>query len=82
VVREIVRGRTGDARWQVVIDRPGTIDAMELNVEHAGGDGEELRRALVKDVKGAIGLTCTVTTVAPGTLAEDAPAIVDRRDFR
>jgi hypothetical protein len=56
---------------------------MRLQVELADGDSsEELSRALVKDVKGAIGLTCVVETVAPGTLAEDAPPIVDKRDFR
>jgi len=81
VLEQLVRARTDGARWHVTVHRPGTIDSMLLRVEHPGGDGAELRGALVKDVKGAIGLTCEVETVPPGTLPEDGPRIDDRRDF-
>jgi phenylacetate-CoA ligase len=84
VVEQLVRARAGATRWQVVIDRPKNLDAMWLRVE-ADADGDaaaELCRSLVRDVKGAIGLTCEVEAVAAGTLATDAPAIHDKRNFR
>jgi phenylacetate-CoA ligase len=82
VVDQLVRARFGAARWQVVVDRPGTIDTMSLQVEADEAVLAGLSAALVQDVKGSIGLTCEVAAIPPGTLAHDAAPIVDRREFR
>lgn len=81
LVEQIIRGRTGAATWQIHIDRPGTIDTMRLVVESPvdGDEASALCRALVADVKGAVGLTCDVETAAVGSLPSDGPRILDRR---
>jgi phenylacetate-CoA ligase len=83
LMEQIVRGRVGVTRWQIQVKRTGTIDEMRVQIE-SGDTGDAavgLCRSLVKDIKGAIGLTCVVETIASGTLPEDAPRIDDLRDL-
>lgn len=83
VVRQVVAARASDARWQVLIDRPGNLDRMTLRLESklVGDTAEALRRALVRDVKGAIGLTCEVELVGAGSMPDELPPIADARTF-
>jgi phenylacetate-CoA ligase len=65
----------GLGRFQLVIDRPDRQDHLTVRVE-----SEHHREAdIIQSLKDGIRLTCAVELLAPGTLAADAPVVVDRR---
>lgn len=69
-------------RFQLVVDRPGTQDTLAIRIEHAGAT--DARPRLAEDagrrVKEAIRLSADVELVDLGTLGENAPLVVDKRD--
>ena len=74
--------RIGDlGRFQLVIDRPGNQDTIAIRVEHGGAaaDRPGLAQQATAALKEGIRLTCDVELIDPGTLADDAPTVDDRR---
>lgn len=71
----------GLGRWQLIIDRPGTQDTLEVVIEDAGPEGQRDDRArqTVERLREAVRVTATVTLVQPGSIPTDAETIVDRR---
>jgi phenylacetate-CoA ligase len=67
----------GLGRFQLVIERPGRHDMLTVRVE-----SEHDRRAdIVQALKDGIRLTCEVELVRPGSMAADAPVVVDLRSL-
>ena len=73
----------GLGRWQVVIDRPGTQDTVELLVEgEAFVSGEDNRAPIVAArFHEATRLSAKVTMVRPGGIPATADVFVDRRNL-
>ena len=67
------------ARARLVVDNPGGVDRMTLEVEAPAG--EALREALVTTVREVTKLRGDVAFVAPGSLPNDGKVIDDRRRY-
>lgn len=67
--------------WQLIIDRPGTQDTLELVSEDTGPEAtrEALGQRTVEVLREAIHLTATVTLVPQGSISTDAETVIDRR---
>jgi phenylacetate-CoA ligase len=79
-----VDGLTGN--YQLVVDRePYRLDELQVRVEaRAGADREALRERAEQSIKETIGLTVTVTVLAPGALPRPegkAKRVIDLRDL-
>lgn len=66
------------ANWQIRVGNPGGRDALVVLVET---DAEIDTNAFAADFQSVMKLKPVVETVQPGTIAEDAPRLVDERTF-
>ncbi|MGQ9556109.1 MAG: phenylacetate--CoA ligase family protein [Anaerolineae bacterium] len=81
-IQAVVANHTEFRRCQVVADRQGVQDTLTVRLEQSvEGITEDLRPVLVKELKDAIGLSCQIEVLPPGTFAENEPMCVDRRQF-
>lgn len=70
------------ARYQAVIDRPGTMDRLVLTLEPApGADLADQRNAIANALQEVIKVQAQIQIAAPGALAENAPLLEDRRTW-
>jgi len=74
--------------YQLIIDKAGALDAVELNVEvgekffgEAGGVKElqAIEKRIVKDMKDYLSISPRVKLVAPQTLAGKGGKVIDKR---
>jgi len=74
--------------YQLIIDKVGALDAVELNVEvgekffsEAGGVKElqSIEKRIVKDMKDYLSISPRVKLVAPQTLKEKGKKVIDKR---
>lgn len=76
-VATLVARHAGIGRARLVVENPGGLDRMTLEVEAPAG--EALREALVATLREVTKLRGEVAFVAPGTLPNDGKVIDDRR---
>jgi phenylacetate-CoA ligase len=76
-VAAVVARHAAVARARLVVENPGGLDRMTLEVEAPAGDA--LRDALVASVREVTKLRGEIAFVAPGTLPNDGKVIDDRR---
>lgn len=73
---------SGVARYQAVVERPGTMDELTVSVEpmpHATLDDE--LAAIGQALRDTIKLRAALEVVEAGTLGQDTPPIEDRRSW-
>jgi phenylacetate-CoA ligase len=82
----ILKDRTLEPHYQLVITRPGNLDEMAVEVERSPGsgaaDGDAAGRKLAHLIKSMIGVTADVRVVPPGSVERSigkAKRVVDRR---
>jgi len=76
-VAALVARHAGIGRARLVVENPGGLDRMTLEVEAPAGDA--LRDALVATLREVTKLRGEIAFVAPGTLPNDGKVIDDRR---
>ena len=76
-VATLVARHAGIGRARLVVDNPGGLDRMTLEVEAPAGDA--LREALVATLREVTKLRGDIAFVAPGSLPNDGKVIDDRR---
>jgi phenylacetate-CoA ligase len=81
IVDAVVRRHPQMDGWEGIIERPERTDVLTVRVEWSGGaDADEpVKQQLVRDLKTAIGITCAVDLVSPGTVRAEGPRMQDRR---
>ena len=82
----ILKDRTLEPHYQLVITRPGNLDEMAVEVERSPGsgaaDGDAAGKKLAHLIKSMIGVTADVRVVAPGSVERSigkAKRVVDKR---
>ncbi len=71
------------ARYQAVVDRPGTLDELTVRLEPApGATLEALLPQIRQALRDVLKVRAEVELLPPGSLPEDAPPIEDRRSWR
>lgn len=70
------------ARYQAVVDRPGTLDELTVRLEPApGADLEGQLAGIGEALRDVIKVRADLEVVSPGTLPDDASLIEDRRTW-
>lgn len=70
------------ARYQALVDRPGTMDELTVRLEPAPGVDIEGRLADIGEaIREIIKVRAQLEVVSPNTLPDDAPPIEDRRTW-
>lgn len=80
-----------EPHYQLIVDRVGTLDTLEAQVEVSDvmfSDEvrrlEQLERKIKKEIEGTLGVTCKVTLVEPKTIARSegkAKRVIDKRNI-
>jgi len=76
--------------YQIIIDKVGALDSLELHVEASdkifsdSGSVKELQKIekrIIKDMKDYLGIAPRVKLVEPNTLQKTGPKVIDKRHF-
>jgi phenylacetate-CoA ligase len=76
--------------YQIIVDKVGALDSMELQVEvsdkifsDSGGVKElqKIERRILKDMKDYLGIAPRVKLVEPNTLQKSGPKVIDKRRY-
>lgn len=71
----------GIGRHQLVVERPGTQDVATIRVEYSGSDPSATAEAIATRLRDGVRMGFEVDVVPPGSIGEEEPTLVDRRNL-
>lgn len=79
LIERAVREYPQAGAWKLIISRPGTMDAVNLQVELPAQS--DISDKLTRTLKAAVGITIQIEPVPPASIDASTPQIVDQRVF-